>query len=29
MGVQYKKHGYEVSVVMKDQPKWYVLHKHL
>ena len=23
------KHGYEVSVVFEDQPKWYMLHKHL
>lgn len=25
----FKKHGYEVSAVFEDQPKWYVLHKHL
>lgn len=25
----FKKHGYEVSVVLEDQPKWYVLHKRL
>ena len=25
----FKKHGYEVSVFFKDQPQWYVLHKHL
>ena len=25
----FKKHGYTISVVFEDQPKWYVMHKHL
>ena len=25
----FQKHGYTVSVVFEDQPRWYVLHKHL
>ena len=25
----FTEHGYEISVVFEDQPKWYVMHKHL
>lgn len=25
----FAQHGYGVSVVFEDQPKWYVMHKHL
>ena len=25
----FQKHGYTVSVVFEDQPRWYVMHKHL
>lgn len=25
----FQEHGYSVSVVFEDQPRWYVMHKHL